>query len=264
MNDPSRDTQKRYEKKAQHHIDRGDYFFENEQYAEALDEYITASKYFIDALTQEIFCDKFAAGGRKYDRGSKVSLCYSVAAFLMKVIDCYQELDRKKIVFLLRDMTEMIELLSAYQGDMTVSQLQSYENLKKYMVRYEYAEKMVAKLRQGDDSYDECFDDNLKKLYQSLNYFYEQEESILPKRKIPGVKEGCFIATAVYETSQHPDLDVFRDFRDNQLLANSFGKWLVAVYYQIGPSLAQYIANQPKLKNFTHQRLKYLAQWLRK
>ncbi len=264
MNDPSRDTQKRYEKKAQHHSDRGDYFFKNEQYAEALEEYITASKYFIDALTQEISCDKFAAGGRKYDRGSKVSFCYSVAAFLMKIIDCYQELDRKKIFFLLRDMAETIELLSEYQGDMNVSQLQSYENLKKYMIRYEYAEKPIAKLKQGDDSYDEYFDDNLKKLYQSLNYFYEQEESILPKRKIPGAKNDCFIATAVYETPEHPDLDVFRDFRDNQLLTNSLGTWLVGIYYKIGPSLAQYIASQPTLKKFTHQRLKHLAQWMRK
>ena len=75
---------------------------------------------------------------------------------------------------------------------------------------------------------------------------------------------GCFIATAVYETPEHPDLDVFRDFRDNQLLTNSLGKWLVSIYYEIGPSLAKYIASQPKLKNFTHEKLKYLAQWMRK
>ncbi len=148
---------------------------------------------------------------------------------------------------------------------MNVNQLRSYENLRKYLENYNCVYEIgIKKLREGDCSYDEYFDDQLRKLYKSLNFFYEKDESILSKRKIPGASSGCFIATAVYETPKHPDLDVFRDFRDNQLLTNSLGKWLVSIYYEIGPSLAKYIASQPKLKNFTNEKLKYLAQWMRK
>ena len=76
-------------------------------------------------------------------------------------------------------------------------------------------------------------------------------------------KPGCFIATAAYSTSTHPDLDTFRNFRDEKLLTNPVGKQLVNLYYQISPSIAQYLEKQPTIKSFVKHRLERLAQWMR-
>jgi hypothetical protein len=74
---------------------------------------------------------------------------------------------------------------------------------------------------------------------------------------------GCFIATAAYSTSVHPDLDTFREFRDRKLLTNPMGKIAVSLYYRISPALAKYIAKQPSLKKFLKARLESLAKWMR-
>ncbi|HEY9692286.1 MAG TPA: CFI-box-CTERM domain-containing protein [Oculatellaceae cyanobacterium] len=56
---------------------------------------------------------------------------------------------------------------------------------------------------------------------------------------------SCFIATAAYSTSVHPDLDTFREFRDQKLMRNYLGKILVSLYYKISPAIAKYIEKQP-------------------
>lgn len=52
------------------------------------------------------------------------------------------------------------------------------------------------------------------------------------------VKKSCFIATAVYESYDHPNVRIFRQFRDNHLQNNIFGKCICTVYYHLGPILA--------------------------
>jgi len=75
--------------------------------------------------------------------------------------------------------------------------------------------------------------------------------------------DSCFIATAAYSTSTHPDLDTFRNFRDERLLTNTIGKNLVSLYYKISPSLAQYVTKQPLIKSFIRRQLEHLARWMR-
>jgi len=75
--------------------------------------------------------------------------------------------------------------------------------------------------------------------------------------------KSCFIATAAYSTPHHPDLDIFRNFRDEKLLTNTLGKRLVNLYYQISPSIAKYVEKQPAIKNFLRQQLGRLAAWMR-
>lgn len=74
---------------------------------------------------------------------------------------------------------------------------------------------------------------------------------------------GCFIATAAYSTSIHPDLDTFRQFRDRKLLTNPMGKIAVSLYYKISPTLANFIAQQPTLQKFVKARLENLAKSMR-
>jgi hypothetical protein len=75
--------------------------------------------------------------------------------------------------------------------------------------------------------------------------------------------DSCFIATAAYSTSRHPDLTTFRQFRDRQLLSNTFGRQLVKIYYKISPSIANHISQKPKVKLFLRSQLERLASWMR-
>ena len=74
---------------------------------------------------------------------------------------------------------------------------------------------------------------------------------------------SCFIATAAYETQNHPDLDTFRAFRDRVLLKHSLGRSLVKVYYLTGPHLAKIVSSYPPIKKFLRSHLERLAQWMR-
>ncbi len=106
--------------------------------------------------------------------------------------------------------------------------------------------------------------------FDSKNFSYlENYYPLLLQRKLgydnnlSSQSSSCFIATAAYSTSTHPDLDTFRNFRDEKLLTNPLGKPLVNLYYQLSPSVAQYVEKQPAIKSFVKHRLERLAQWMR-
>lgn len=73
---------------------------------------------------------------------------------------------------------------------------------------------------------------------------------------------GCFVATAAYSSSSHPDLDTFRKFRDRTLLTNPLGRLLVSVYYQIGPQLAQFVNRNLHIKKLVRFLLEQLAYFM--
>ncbi|MHC5747470.1 MAG: CFI-box-CTERM domain-containing protein [Nostoc sp.] len=75
--------------------------------------------------------------------------------------------------------------------------------------------------------------------------------------------DSCFIATAVYESKNHPDVETFRLFRDQVLLRYTVGKYLVAAYYRVGPDLAKLVSSYRPFKRFVRTRLEHLAQWIR-
>jgi hypothetical protein len=51
-------------------------------------------------------------------------------------------------------------------------------------------------------------------------------------------KKGCFVATAVYQNPDHPNLAMLRSFRDEYLETHFIGRLFCSVYYYIGPVLA--------------------------
>ena len=61
-------------------------------------------------------------------------------------------------------------------------------------------------------------------------------------------KDGCFVLTACYGDEKHPVVKSFRAFRDNYLLSNAMGKYLVELYYKFGPKAARKIQNKPMIK----------------
>jgi len=54
-------------------------------------------------------------------------------------------------------------------------------------------------------------------------------------------KAGCFVATAVYGSSDVPQLKTLRFFRDHLLLPTSLGRILVNAYYWVGPPISRLI-----------------------
>ncbi len=64
-------------------------------------------------------------------------------------------------------------------------------------------------------------------------------------------KGGCFVATSVYGSHDHPNVIKLQQFRDRHLLTNVTGRKLVAGYYQVGPTLARFISVRPKLHSFS-------------
>jgi hypothetical protein len=58
---------------------------------------------------------------------------------------------------------------------------------------------------------------------------------------VRGESSWCFIATACYGSSEHPDVIAFRDWRDRYLLRSSTGRLLVQAYYRLSPALARFL-----------------------
>ncbi len=60
---------------------------------------------------------------------------------------------------------------------------------------------------------------------------------------------GCFIATAAYGNYFEAEVLVLRQFRDEQLLTNAWGREFVSFYYEYSPPIADYIRQSEALKS---------------
>lgn len=58
-------------------------------------------------------------------------------------------------------------------------------------------------------------------------------------------KTGCFIATACYGAYEHPSVQEFRWFRDNELNRHDWGRRLVEDYYRLSPPVAGFLRSRP-------------------
>lgn len=53
-------------------------------------------------------------------------------------------------------------------------------------------------------------------------------------------KEGCYIATMVYKSYDHPNVMILRNYRDNYLKRKGFGKKFIEIYYKISPKFVNF------------------------
>lgn len=67
---------------------------------------------------------------------------------------------------------------------------------------------------------------------------------ILPYPLLPD-EGGCFIATAAFGADWTREVRLLRRFRDEYLLTNRPGRWLVALYYRVSPPLADELRDRP-------------------
>ena len=75
-------------------------------------------------------------------------------------------------------------------------------------------------------------------------------KDIIRSREIVSKIESkkCFIATAVYGSSESPEVLILRSFRDTFLLPTNIGTLFVKTYYRCSPPIADYLANSFYLK----------------
>jgi hypothetical protein len=73
---------------------------------------------------------------------------------------------------------------------------------------------------------------------------------------------GCFIATAAYGTPTAKQIDVLREFRDVVLLKSTAGSQFVALYYQLSPPIADFIAGNELLRTLVRELLVDPIVWV--
>ena len=75
---------------------------------------------------------------------------------------------------------------------------------------------------------------------------------------------GCFIATTVYESSDHHNVITLKKFRDRILLKSWVGRLFVKFYYGIGPYAAKAISKNLWAKQKVRSLLSQLVNWLKR
>jgi hypothetical protein len=83
--------------------------------------------------------------------------------------------------------------------------------------------------------------------------------SSVPNPTAPGL---CFIATAAYGTPTAEQIDVLREFRDVVLVESAVGSQFVALYYQLSPPVADFIAGSSFLRTLVRELLVDLVVWV--
>jgi len=61
-------------------------------------------------------------------------------------------------------------------------------------------------------------------------------------------QKACFIATAVYSSALAQEVILLKKFRDEILMESKVGRQFIKLYYQLSPSIANFIVNRSILK----------------
>lgn len=77
------------------------------------------------------------------------------------------------------------------------------------------------------------------------------------------IKEGCYIATAVYGSYNAPEVFVLRKFRDEILKENILGRLFIKFYYTVSPALANKLKNMKHVNRFVKNRLDKFVEILK-
>jgi hypothetical protein len=84
----------------------------------------------------------------------------------------------------------------------------------------------------------------VRRVGKGLLFKWGSQQSTPPSRPSSS-GSGCYVATAVYGSYDHPSVIQLRGFRDNTLMRTSCGRLVVDMYYSVAPKLAGSIARHP-------------------
>ncbi|MFB2936930.1 CFI-box-CTERM domain-containing protein [Aerosakkonemataceae cyanobacterium BLCC-F154] len=206
----------------------------------------------------------------------EISLLFMLLGLVDEVKKCYIVLNEpyKSLIFQ-KNFEEIVTTIAEYENKLNRQQFIAYKNLSKAIESLYTESPLIASTSRevldnlfpvADNADDPIFTDPIfTELRSNFDECCSYRRCLLPSRgvSISSSSSSCFIATAAYSTSKHPDIDTFRNFRDEKLLTNPVGKQLVNLYYQISPSIAKYVEKQPAIKSFVRKQLERLANWMR-
>lgn len=78
-----------------------------------------------------------------------------------------------------------------------------------------------------------------------------------PNLETSDKKPWCFIASAVFESPDAPELRALRAFRDGTLRRSFVGRWMIFWYYKLSPRLAHIVHKSPRGKRFVGKMLRW-------
>ena len=147
----------------------------------------------------------------------------------------------------LKGLKMQIDVLDPSYGNFTETEIKRYKkNFERILENYDFYKE--------DDRYFYATNDIIetshvvssifRELYQcggNLEFKAEGDLSSLSNTtKVKTTKKSgsCFVATAVYEDYDHPQVIRLRAFRDHFLSSSALGRILIRIYYVVGPFLA--------------------------
>lgn len=74
----------------------------------------------------------------------------------------------------------------------------------------------------------------------------------------------CFVATAAYRDHMHPDVKLLRQFRDQWLMARTWGFLFIKLYWQFGPILAKPVLKSRLLSAISRRFISFIVSIIRK
>lgn len=90
-----------------------------------------------------------------------------------------------------------------------------------------------------------------KEINEAVRYSKDNDSitiSYRPPTRVSKQKSGCFIATAVYGSSEEYQIKVLQSFRDNWLEKQIWGSAFINFYYRVGPYIGKYIKEHDPLR----------------
>jgi tetratricopeptide (TPR) repeat protein len=230
-------------------------------YKKALEEYNSSLSSVEDFLC---WCklDKAALSPK-----TRILLIFVVVNIVGNIKNCYTELKEPyKLSVFLKILEEIVETIGKHEKDLSAEQFMLYQKIKQEIELdpddLEFAEAKAILEKSHQAIIDNSDDPTFRELVSNYEKCCSYEKFLVPSKGVSS-SSSCFIATAAYSTSAHPDIDTFRNFRDKKLLTNPVGQGLVSLYYKISPSIANYVKRQPVIKSFLRQQLERLAEWMR-
>lgn len=106
---------------------------------------------------------------------------------------------------------------------------------------------------KGVNAIDKLLKSEFVKSYYSDLYKIEEIQDIYKNGKYASFKtlssenKNCYIATVAFDDNNHPVVEKFRQFRNEYLLNNYLGKYLVSKYYLVSPQLSVSLKNKTTL-----------------
>ena len=129
-----------------------------------------------------------------------------------------------------------------------------YNALFDHDFEVEYLIEGMNKQKEEEKKREEEKKENSKLIDEILEESKKKSEYRAKKKELKkSSNSSCFVVTATMGDENHPIVNDFRNYRDEQLLTNFLGKQFVNFYYQIGPYLAYVIKKNTRLRNIVFE-----------